>query len=90
MMSEVKPMHPHASTRDLCRLLRVSCARVYRDRTPPDSTLSPSSASESKPKRDAKNRLRRDEIGGIVLKHPWFGYRHMHKQQGCMSTVNAC
>jgi putative transposase len=80
MISEVQTLHPSASTRELCRLLRVSRARVYRARTPPDSTQTPSSASEAK--LNAENAFLRDEIERIVLKHPWYGYRRVHKQLG--------
>jgi putative transposase len=78
MISEVNTMHPGASTRELCRLLRLSRARVYRARTPSEATQTRSSASEAKLK--AENALLRDEIEGIVLKHPWYGYRRVQKQ----------
>lgn len=80
MISEVQTLHPSASTRELCRLLRISRAQVYRTRTAANSTWTPSSASESKLKLDAENAFVRDEIEGIVLKHPWYGYRRVHKQ----------
>jgi putative transposase len=80
MISEVTAMHPGASTRELCRLLRVSRARVYRDRTPLEATQTPSSSPETKVKLNAGNAFLRDEIEGIVLKHPWYGYRRVHAQ----------
>ena len=88
MISDTKLMHANASTRELCRLLRVSRATTYRRQVKQVPVpLNAVSAAGSKPdpvtiKSQAVNEeniFLRDEIEQLVLKHPWHGYRRITK-----------
>ena len=79
MISDIQTLDPNTSIREMCRLLRVSRATVYRRK----NTSKPNAAVETnQPKHvlNAKNIFLRDEIEKIVLKHHWWGYRRVQKQ----------
>ena len=82
MICDTKLMHEGASTRELCRLLRVSRASLYRAREQ-DEVLPAPAAQPANPAPEKRltleNVLLRDEIESLVLKHPWHGYRRITK-----------
>jgi HTH-like domain len=89
MISDTKLMHEGASTRELCRLLRVSRATTYRRQMPKQIpvplTVHCAATPESKPIKiksqplNEENIFLHDEIEQLVLKHPWHGYRRITK-----------
>jgi hypothetical protein len=94
MISDTKLMHEGASTRELCRLLRVSRATTYRrqmlKQLPVPLVALPIVASElgsvtiksqstQSQAVNEENIFLRDEIEQLVLKHPWHGYRRITK-----------
>ena len=76
MISDTQTLDPNTSIREMCRLLRVSRATVYRRK----NTSKPNAAVETnQPKHvlGEENIFLRDEIEKIVLKHHWYGYRRV-------------
>ena len=83
MICDTKMMHEGASTRELCRLLRVSRASLYRAREQDEvQQVRPAAQPAipaSKERLSFENVFLRDEIEQLVLKHPWHGYRRITK-----------
>ena len=80
MICDTQTMLPKTSTRELCRLLRVSRATIYRRKA--ISTPIAVVMENNQPKRvlNEENIFLRDEIEKIVLKYHWYGYRRVQKQ----------
>lgn len=83
MISEVQTLHEPASTRELCRLLRISRASLYRAREQDEALPAAPAAQPGIPAPEKQltleNVFLRDEIESLVLKHPWHGYRRITK-----------
>ena len=80
MICDTQTMLPKTSTRELCRLLRISRATIYRRKATIKPTAMVTENNQPKHVLAEENIFLRDEIEKIVLKHHWWGYRRVQKQ----------
>ena len=80
MICDTQTLNPNTSICEMCRLLRVSRATVYRRKAIIKPTAMVIENNQPKHVLGEENIFLRDEIKKIMLKHHWWAYRHVQKQ----------